>query len=103
MTASINKNEFSFKLPDMLSYHSTWDDADYEPTLPTRRASWFLRAVAAPMRLVTKLAERHRVMNELARLSDRELADLGMSRYDIPRVFDPSFAVEHAERATRRD
>ncbi len=103
MTASINKNEFSFKLPEMLSYHSTWDDADYEPMLPRRRASWLSQVVAAPMRLVTKLAERHRVMNELARLSDRDLADLGISRYDIPRVFDPAFGAEHADRASRRD
>ncbi len=64
MTA-INKNEFSFKLPEMLSYHSTWDDADYEPMLPRRRASWPSQVTVAPMRLVTELAERHRVMNEL--------------------------------------
>ena len=55
------------------------------------------------MRLVTKLAERHRVMNELARLTDRDLADLGITRYDIPRVFDPAFGAEHADRASRRD
>lgn len=102
MTA-INKNEFSFKLPEMLSYHSTWDDADYEPMVPRRPASWLSQVMAAPMRLVTKLTERHRVMNELAHLSDRDLADLGITRYDIPRVFDPAFAAEHADRASRRD
>jgi len=98
MNASINKNEFAFKLPEMASYHSTWDDADYEPRLPHRRQSWVARLTAAPVRWATAYAERRRVMNELAQMSDRELADLGISRYDIPRVFDPKFAAEHAAR-----
>ncbi|HSU05050.1 MAG TPA: DUF1127 domain-containing protein [Acetobacteraceae bacterium] len=102
MSAPINKNEFAFKLPEMLSYHSTWDDADYQPALPRQRRNWLPRVVTGPMRVITKLAERHRVMNELARLSDRELADLGMSRYDIPRVFDTEFAAEHAGRGIGR-
>ncbi len=65
MNTSINKNEFAFKLPEMLSYHSTWDDADYEPVLPRRQAGWVSQLVAAPLRIVTRMAQRHRVMNEL--------------------------------------
>lgn len=34
-------------------------------------------------------------MQEMAMLSDRELADIGLSRVDLPRVFDPTFAAEH--------
>ena len=101
MNTSINKNEFAFKLPEMLSYHSTWDDADYEPGLPRRQAGWVSQLVAAPLRIVTRMAQRHRVMNELGRLSDRELSDLGISRSDIPRVFDPEFAAEYANRGIR--
>ena len=98
MNASIKKNEFSFKLPEMLSYHSTWDDSDYAPVLPRRRQSWVARAASAPVRWAAAYAERRRVMNELAQMSDRELADLGISRYDIPRVFDPAFAAERYAR-----
>jgi len=98
MNASINKNEFSFNLPEMLSYHSTWEDADYEPVLPRRRQSWVARAAGLPLRWASAYAERRRVINELARMSDRDLADLGLSRYDIPRVFDPAFAAERAAR-----
>jgi uncharacterized protein YjiS (DUF1127 family) len=98
MNASINKNEFSFNLPEMLSYHSTWDDADYEPALPHRRRSLLARLAGAPVRWASAYAERQRVMNELAQMSDRDLADLGISRYDIPRVFDPAFAAERAAR-----
>ena len=98
MNASINKNEFSFNLPEMLSYHSTWEDADYEPVLPRRRQSWVARLAGLPVRWASAYADRRRVMTELARMSDRDLADLGLSRYDIPRVFDPAFAAERAAR-----
>jgi uncharacterized protein YjiS (DUF1127 family) len=98
MNASINKNEFSFNLPEMLSYHSTWDDADYEPTLPRHRQSWLARLVSTPVRWASAYAERRRVTGELMQMSDRDLADLGISRYDIHRVFDPKFAAEHAAR-----
>jgi uncharacterized protein YjiS (DUF1127 family) len=29
-------------------------------------------------------------------MSDRELADIGLSRGDLPRVFDVDFAADHA-------
>ena len=35
-------------------------------------------------------------MQELAMMTDRELSDIGLSRSDLSRVFDPGFAVEHA-------
>jgi len=94
----MNKNEFAFKLPEMLSYHSTWDDADYEPAQATRRKGWFSRLVTLPARMIAGFAQRQRVMSELSRMSNRDLADLGLSRHDIPRVFDQSFAVEYASR-----
>jgi len=40
------------------------------------------------------------VLSELNTLSDRELFDIGISRCDLKRVFDPSFAREHALRST---
>ena len=103
MTAPINKNEFAFKLPEMLSYHSTWDDADYEPAQAARKRGWLSRLIALPTRMVTAFAQRQRVMSELSRMSNRDLADLGLSRHDIPRVFDESFAVEYASRGLGRN
>jgi uncharacterized protein YjiS (DUF1127 family) len=37
--------------------------------------------------------QRRAVVAELSMLSDHELADIGLSRGDIPRVFDRSFAA----------
>ncbi len=36
--------------------------------------------------------ERQRVHAELSNLTDRELADIGLHRADLGRVFDPVFA-----------
>ena len=46
--------------------------------------SWFRNI----FRAIAEFPSRRRVMDELSSLSDRELADIGLSRADIPRVFD---------------
>jgi len=54
-----------------------------------RVGAWFGEAV-----------RRRAVTSELAMLSDHELADIGLSRGDIPRVFDRAFvATRMAPRA----
>lgn len=40
---------------------------------------------------IAELPRRHAVLNELSVLSDRELADIGISRAEITHVFDHSF------------
>jgi len=89
------KQAVAFRLPEMLSYHSTWDDADYEPVVPHRRG-WADRL--AFFRRARGFTGRMSVRKELYAMSDRELSDIGISRYDIQRVFDPTFAREHASR-----
>lgn len=95
MSVHPSKRAMEFKLPDMLSYHSTWDDADYEPVLPHRR-NWNERL--GFLRPLRNFVERAAVRNELYSMTDRELADIGISRYEIGRVFDRDFAREHAVR-----
>ncbi|HJS84381.1 MAG TPA: DUF1127 domain-containing protein [Acetobacteraceae bacterium] len=97
MSVQTSKQAVAFKLPEMLSYHSTWDDADYEPVFPRRRPGWAERL--ASFRRALSEALRHRaVQHELSSMSDRELADIGINRYDIGRIFDPEFAREYEAR-----
>jgi uncharacterized protein YjiS (DUF1127 family) len=49
-----------------------------------------LRAVA---RSFSAMMQRRAVIGELSALSDHELADIGLSRVDIPRVFDRAFVA----------
>ena len=42
--------------------------------------------VLSLIRIIRSLRDYHRNLNELSQLSDRELADIGLDRSDIPRV-----------------
>ena len=50
----------------------------------------FFAGIAADLR---EYGRRQRVVSELSRLSDRELADVGLTRADIGQVFTPEFAA----------
>jgi uncharacterized protein YjiS (DUF1127 family) len=56
----------------------------------------FARAV----KWVRELPHRNAVRAELSALSDRDLADIGLSRSEIPMVFNRSFANARARRAS---
>ena len=68
------------------------------------------RTVAEPnpglvARMVASIANRmrqHRILGELRMLTDRELADIGLHRADLGRVFDPAFARARDQAARRR-
>lgn len=51
-----------------------------------------LAAIAAGIR---EHVRREQVKSELSRLTDRELADIGLTRTEIGRIFTPEFAAEH--------
>jgi uncharacterized protein YjiS (DUF1127 family) len=56
----------------------------------------FFAAIAADVR---EYGRRQRVVSELSRLSDRELADIGLTRTDIGQVFTSEFGARRkAER-----
>jgi uncharacterized protein YjiS (DUF1127 family) len=52
-----------------------------------------LASLSAAVAWVVELPRRHAVLNELSALSDRELADIGLSRDQLGRVFEPEFAA----------
>jgi uncharacterized protein YjiS (DUF1127 family) len=88
---------------DQVSYFALTNLSQAEPGVfaPSAgsKTGGVLRAVTG---WVSGLVRRRAVINELAALSDHELADIGLTRSDIPRVFDRSFvasrSVPHAAR-----
>ncbi|HET6183856.1 MAG TPA: DUF1127 domain-containing protein [Acetobacteraceae bacterium] len=98
MTAQTSRHNLAFRLPDMLSYHSTWDDADYAPQVPPRRPGLIARTFAGLRARFQAHRERQAAVAELSAMSDRELADIGINRYDVNRLFDPAFVREYANR-----
>lgn len=54
----------------------------------------FAARLAAGVKWLAELPRRNAVVAELSALSDHELADIGLSRPELNRVFDTKFAIE---------
>ena len=67
-----------------------------------RAASGLARGIAALAAAVAAFPARLETYKALRQLSDRELRDIGMTRYDIGRVFDPGFTARPANDAGER-
>jgi uncharacterized protein YjiS (DUF1127 family) len=89
MSAPIAKDQLAFQLPNL-----TYVDARYEePNLRTSYAEprrgfgiWLATRVAA----FRAWREKQAALAELEGMSEHELADIGLSRADLHRLFDPS-------------
>jgi uncharacterized protein YjiS (DUF1127 family) len=84
MSAQFAKNDMSFAMPTSLSQGSA-----------THRSSPGLAArVAAAVQWFAEFPRRQAVISQLSAMSDRELADIGLTRSDVPLVFTRGFLAE---------
>ena len=67
-----------------------------------RASSSLLGGIGAVIHAVATFPARLATYQALSRLSDRELTDIGMTRYDIGRVFEPGFTPRPANDAGER-
>jgi uncharacterized protein YjiS (DUF1127 family) len=93
MNMRVSKEEMAIMLPTSLSTYTT-DDL-YVPAAETARPTLMQRLMGA-LSWLGSLPARRAVLDELSCLSDHELADIGLNRSDLPRVFDPSFAAQQS-------
>ena len=80
MNAFVSKEELALLPADRINYPEHFADAQSRRSkggLIARLQAWF---------------ERRSVAAELNALSDRELADIGLSRAELGQVFEPAFA-----------
>jgi uncharacterized protein YjiS (DUF1127 family) len=89
MSAQFAKDQVSYFAPANLSESAP---TVFAPANENKLAAG-VRAVAA---WASGLVKRRAVMNELSMLSDHELADIGLSRSEIPRVFDRAFVASRS-------
>ena len=80
MTAPLNNSQMKLILAETMSYRA--------PPIGRPARTSPIRALFEGL---TAMLHRRAVTNELAALTDRELADIGLSRSDLGRVFDPRF------------
>jgi len=93
MTPRFTKPEFASAIPSSMSVLSNAQLVQLEAAHRRDEAlgQWFRKAVTGAFRALVEYPHRRRVYEELAMLSDRELADIGLSRGNIPRVFEGEF------------
>ena len=95
MYAPIDKDQFSFSLGNLTYIGPAWDGGTPAPIGGARKdgiGGWLGRLLAKALEWQRQRA----VMQEMAMMSDHELSDIGLSRADLTRVFDPTFAADHA-------
>jgi len=93
MSAPITKDQLGFSLGNLSYIDASFDEGAAPLVKPQDRktATWVAR-------LLAKLVEwrhRRRVIAEMAMMTDHELADIGLSRADLGRVFDPAFVADY--------
>jgi uncharacterized protein YjiS (DUF1127 family) len=82
MNAYTSQEELALLPSNRISY------AEHYATANSRRTS--LRA------RIAGFFERQATLTELRRMTDRELADIGLNRGEVQHVFDPDFAAARA-------
>lgn len=92
MSINFTKNDMNPQLPATMS---NYNSNSMPPTGADTGPGMFAR-VARVLNWVADMPRRRAVMAELNNLSDHELADIGLSRSEMARVFDPDFAAERA-------
>jgi len=100
MNAFSSRDEIAIQRSDSLTHYFK-DDPDYMPQ-PEPEAPHFFAQLGKFLHWLVEMPKRQAVMDELASLSDHELADIGLTRSDLPRVFDEEFAAERNVRSFAR-
>ena len=92
MSAHVMKEEIALRMPGSMAHY--FRDEPMEAPAP-ETPSLFARLGGA-LRWFLELPRRRAVINELAALSDHELADIGLNRAELELVFDHQFAASRA-------
>jgi uncharacterized protein YjiS (DUF1127 family) len=84
MSAPIAKSQFTFELPNLTYIDTSLEEANFRtPALPSKP-----RGLSALIATFRAWREKQAAIKELEMMSDRELADIGLNRADVPYMFN---------------
>lgn len=84
MSAPLTKDQLAFELPSLTYVDTRLED----PVLPPRSRGTRPHGIRGWLAAFRAWHARRTAMAELGMLNDRELADIGLTRSDLPRVFN---------------
>jgi uncharacterized protein YjiS (DUF1127 family) len=96
MNAPLAKEQIALLMSDSLTYRTSIVEGT-DGTIAEPRPTFgqlMMQRVTRAVKDLMALPHRRAVLDELSMLNDRELADIGLSRAELGRVFDKGFANE---------
>ena len=98
MNAPLSRDPLSLSLGNLTYIGSAYDEDVPASIVPRQKENigWLSRLLSR----VAGWQHRRAVIQEMTMMSDHELSDIGLSRAELGRIFDPSFA---ADRTRGRD
>lgn len=102
MNAPLAKEQMALLMSDSLTMRDSYAPGT-DGTIAEQRPSGLGRLAALcrnAMMALVEMPRRRAVLDELSVLTDRELADIGLNRAELNRVFDPAFAKTRRRDAT---
>ncbi|HET6605511.1 MAG TPA: DUF1127 domain-containing protein [Rhodopila sp.] len=90
MSAHLANSNFSHRLPSLSYIDAKWEEPELrQQAAPSRVRGGFGAWLAAHFTGFRTWFLENEAASELAAMSDRELHDIGLTRSDLNRVFDP--------------
>jgi uncharacterized protein YjiS (DUF1127 family) len=102
MSAHLADSKFNHRLPSLSYIDAKWEEPELrQQTQKVRARRGFTQWLAARVTGFQAWLRDYEAAGELAAMSDRELLDIGLTRSDLVRVFDPELSQDLRQRSDR--
>ncbi|MGE0223798.1 MAG: DUF1127 domain-containing protein [Acetobacteraceae bacterium] len=89
MSAPIAKSQMSFALPNLSYVDAKWEEPNLRAQFQAEPKRGIFAWIAHKVAGIVAWNRQQEQAAELAMMNDRELADIGLNRGDVGRVFTP--------------